>query len=503
MDRQYLQNRIDDYLRKHVDLIERGRRGTDAPDVFPLLRMSVGRVLTNIGVKLDSEVKAIMECALPETRHIYDWLLASQIRGEPWLSRCDPQGRPLKLMKFSTIPQITAEANKAMAKRRGDGFRVPPTSGTEVVHECGDGWTIVRLMTPEALDYEGAQMGHCVGQGGYDHLIEEDPIYSLRDPMGRSHITIEVDAYSKRIAQLKGKQNAAPKIEYTRRLVGWKGLVGLTIDGQECPSGFGLDKRLGLVELGELKSGDVFEGDLWIEWNDKLENPLVLPSGITVIGDVDFRRLWRHSAYRKDQKATPLPNDLTINGKLGIEGMRLDGFNVVADQIVIENSHVKNLGKLVARRIEITDCVFDDDALERSTVKGDLYVKSCRGVAFRDSTTVVGSVSIVDCKAGLSPSPVVWFEDGFRAKGRGALHVDGSFVGFGHSLAVEGDFTVCGDSAVRMPYRLDVYGNLLIEQSEIDHWPETMNVRGLTVEHSARVIHVGRQLSANPSPMSA
>lgn len=477
-------------------MIERGRqRGPETPDVFPLLQMSVGRVLTNIGVKLDSEVKAIMECALPETRHIYDWLLASKIRGEAWLSRCDNQGRPLKLMKFSTIQQITAEANKSMVKRRGDGFRVPPSAGTEVVHDCGDGWTIVRLMTPEALDYEGSQMGHCVGQGSYDHLIQEDPIYSLRDPMGRSHVTIEVDNYIKEIRQFKGKQNQPPKIEYTRRIVGWPGLAALAITQGECPPGFGVDKRFGLVELGALRPGDSFEGDLWIVWDDTLDNPLVLPPHITIKGDVSLRRPWRHSQYARDPRATPLPTGLTVEGTIEIEGMRVDGFNVKAGGVVIENSHIKNLGSITAKRLSITDCVFDEDALTSAVIKGEVTTRACRGVSFTETTSVTGSVSVVECKAGLSPSPVVWFRDGFRLRGQGELSIDSSFVGFGHTISVDGHMSVSG-SGVLMPWCVNITGNMIISESEIDHWPETMNVRGLTVENAVRVKDRRDRLSA-------
>ncbi|MBY3151100.1 hypothetical protein HFO56_01575 [Rhizobium laguerreae] len=487
--RKSFEYRIDKYLKDQIDWIERGRpRPPGSPDLFPLLRICLGRVLTNLAVRHESFTLAVVEASSDDTRHIYDWLLASHLRCESWLSRLDEQGRPLKLMKFGTVMSIVAEANKAMAKRRSDGFRVSASAGTQIVHECGGGWTIVRLTTPEALDYEGSQMGHCVGQGGYDHLIDEDPIYSLRDPMGRSHITIEVDNYSKDIRQLKGKQNQAPKIAYTRRLVGWPGLAGLTITEGECPAGFGVDRRFGLVELGALKPGESFEGDLWIVWNDKLDNPLVLPPNITIKGDVALRRAWRHSQYARDRRATPLPDGLTVEGKIEIEGMLVDGFNVKADAVVIENSHIKRLGTVQARRLAITDSVFDEEALSSAVLHGEIRIKACRGVTFTETTSLAGSVSIVECKAGLSPSPVVWFRDGFRLKGRGELSVDGSFVGFGHEVSVDGHLSITKNSTVSMPYCLDVSGNMIVSDSELSHWPEVLNVRGLTAEKSVQVI---------------
>ncbi|MDE2103047.1 MAG: PcfJ domain-containing protein [Patescibacteria group bacterium] len=65
----------------------------------------------------------------------------------------------------------------------------------EVVYKFDDDWTIQRLTTPEQLQYEGDEMGHCVG--GYEYANHaatgQDQIYSLRDPKGEPHITIEIE----------------------------------------------------------------------------------------------------------------------------------------------------------------------------------------------------------------------------------------------------------------------------------------------------------------------
>jgi hypothetical protein len=111
----------------------------------------------------------------------------------------------------------------------------------------------------EALKYEGDTMGHCVGGYCPDVLEGKSRIYSLRDARGEPHVTVEVNPSSQRvaprheeivsemkssgldlnqldesaydaayeqalqrvkqnrppaIAQIKGKQNAAPKAEY-------------------------------------------------------------------------------------------------------------------------------------------------------------------------------------------------------------------------------------------------------------------------------------------------
>lgn len=65
------------------------------------------------------------------------------------------------------------------------------------------------LWTVRALE-----MRHCIGHGGYDHLLARDGhmFLSLRDQFGRPHRTLEVIA--DKIVQFHGKGNSIPKAEY-------------------------------------------------------------------------------------------------------------------------------------------------------------------------------------------------------------------------------------------------------------------------------------------------
>ena len=80
-------------------------------------------------------------------------------------------------------------------------------AGTKTIMDLGDGFTAVRLLTPEALDKESDYMGHCVGKGGYDEGVKNETIqiYSIRDKNGEPHATFEV--IDKKIVQCKGKSN--------------------------------------------------------------------------------------------------------------------------------------------------------------------------------------------------------------------------------------------------------------------------------------------------------
>lgn len=84
------------------------------------------------------------------------------------------------------------------------------------------GWAWVHLVTAAALDHEGSVQGHCVGDGGYDRHawpggVRPDRwdvdagIWSLRDPDGKSLVTVEIDFDG--IRQAQGPGNARPEPE--------------------------------------------------------------------------------------------------------------------------------------------------------------------------------------------------------------------------------------------------------------------------------------------------
>lgn len=84
----------------------------------------------------------------------------------------------------------------------------------EVVYTFKDGYTIQKLTTKQQLDTEGEVMQHCVGSYCEQVRRGDTVIYSLRDPKGRPHVTIEYDPHSKYVKQIKGKQNDEPAPKY-------------------------------------------------------------------------------------------------------------------------------------------------------------------------------------------------------------------------------------------------------------------------------------------------
>lgn len=79
-------------------------------------------------------------------------------------------------------------ATREPAGDKGTADRIP----------ADDGHAWVRLTTWQALDREGACMGHCVGDGDYDTVVgseelHDDAIWSLRRPDGVSVLTAQVE----------------------------------------------------------------------------------------------------------------------------------------------------------------------------------------------------------------------------------------------------------------------------------------------------------------------
>lgn len=122
-------------------------------------------------------------------------------------------------------------------------------AGGTVVHTTPDGYTIRQLHTPEELAAEGDAMGHCVGSYALDVANGDSMIYSLRDPQGFPHATVEIEPtqyhhpyegitdepyggdqgmeqnepipHSGRVVQIQGKANREPIPEYKQQLAHW------------------------------------------------------------------------------------------------------------------------------------------------------------------------------------------------------------------------------------------------------------------------------------------
>lgn len=461
-------------------------------DVFDLLMASFGRVvakeLRRLGgsdLSRDEKITKVSNFG-QSINHIIDWLVAARMRNEEWLSRVDSEGRPKKLMKLGTIPQIVAEANKALRKRLNDGADLVSSEGAELVHDCGDGYGIFKLTTASALDHEGFEMGHCVGQGAYDHGVADGriAIFSVRDRFGRSHATIEVDLVGQEVNQIKGKQNELPKAEYLRRLIGWLD-PAWSIGKEDLPFGFAVDRSGRLVDLTVLKPGDVFDGDISFRSSDDeadeyrlpIADGVVVKGWLTVTGPDPLNRL---KAGKGDENGilqrVVLPRGLNATGGLDLRYLRLHVEELSIDgSLNFSNCEVSRLPD----RVAVKNCTFKRslfDGAGGTTFDSTVDFYDCHQAKL-ERMVFERSVTVRDCsKNHVAPHGAVTFGDGtvFRS----ILDVRGSEIGFEGTITCENlvRFRYCRE--VYMPDAMTVDGDFYAIESELDRLPPDFEVTG-------------------------
>lgn len=104
----------------------------------------------------------------------------------------------LKRWDFPRAVRETVQRDEARLKKGAKGS----LEGTAPYKQYPDsGYQWVEVKSPEALDREGKVMGHCVGS--YCEQVKEGNsiIYSLRDPKGESHVTVEATPLPKKSAK--------------------------------------------------------------------------------------------------------------------------------------------------------------------------------------------------------------------------------------------------------------------------------------------------------------
>lgn len=127
---------------------------------------------------------------------------------------------------LSRVPYETAvkEGNKLMRQgiKKQHLETIPDQGKAETIFRCTEGFSWINLPA-EALEAESNYMGHCVGQkrwGYYDAVLEKRmEIWSLRDPGGHPHVTIQYTPQGKRIDQIKGKENKGVVERYAKYLI--------------------------------------------------------------------------------------------------------------------------------------------------------------------------------------------------------------------------------------------------------------------------------------------
>jgi len=323
------------------------------------MTISLGRVLSKNSASDDRRRPADTEIY-----HISDWLIAAVRNNEPWLQNVDEQGRPKKLMKFSTVGQIVAEADKAMLKAAQKNREIVLNENDERLYQkLDDGYSIVELLSPEALDRESAYMQHCIGQGAYDHKVgsQHFKYLSLRDHTNKPHATMELMAGENgkwELIQLQGKQNKSPLPSYVKALTPFLKNADLHVSEP-------IQSHIPYI---------IDEDGIWHDIGD-------LPSSLKC---KDFRPLH----FDNDMRTIKMPERLHLERSLELNHKKLLGF---PSSILIDEYQSKK-PKIELKAVEISDCP------ENVEIGGSIRCVRMTFNSAPESITVDGN-----CEIGFTP----------------------------------------------------------------------------------------------------
>lgn len=159
-----------------------------------------------------------------DARHIYDYVTA-YIAQNPGLVTTESHFNKLfnKESGWRGIchraDTFFEEQSKAKKKKSRAEIIAESCSDLEVVRKYTEPeLLLVRLKTPEALDYEGMAAHNCVGGGSYDKLLSQDKsgIYSLRQMSkdGELKPVVTIELKNGEVKQVKGQCNSIVAYEY-------------------------------------------------------------------------------------------------------------------------------------------------------------------------------------------------------------------------------------------------------------------------------------------------
>lgn len=435
---------LDEHHTKIADYID---GLTNDTQVRLLLTYCIGRLM----LKNVKQGKALFHGTgtILEAIHITDWLSAAVINNASWLQNTDEHGRPKKLLKFSNFAQVLQEANKAMLIEAHKSASIRLNEGDEaLVAQLEEGFYVVRLQTPEALDKESGQMQHCIGHGAYDRDLAEgrSAFLSLRDQFGKAHATLEVNKESRRIIQLQGKQNAFPNARYIRLLLPFMKDMRLQTSDIEFSGSMIIDNDYVLHDLFHLPDHSVIKGDVNIEGVAGVK----FPENLHIIGSLDIVECFD----------VQMPKNLVVTENIEIR---------FTDRISAADSIVAG-GKLDAR-----DCTGWPHVASKLEVD-DLFMKDCDVISLPEEFSVKKDVIIQGC-------PIPSIGNLKRFEGNLCL-VKTNVTELPTGLYVGKTLDISDSMINRLPEGLSGCDSITLTRSAVTELPDNLTLINLDISHT-------------------
>lgn len=435
--------------------------------------------------------------------HIVEWLTWSIRADSHWIGRINADGDILKLKKLGSIPVMINEADKSIAKLQEGHFEPESEEDVEPVMALEGGYRMVRLLSPKSLRNETAMTQHCIGLGGYDERVvsPNHAFYSLRDPRGRSHVTMHAMRSGARwqVVEMRGKQNRMAVIKYRRLILpfldrerfDWAGAeahagilvgeddrhypydefpegmkvrdldvshYGTPVDLQRMPK-FSRHLRVGRSEIAAWPSPPIFPGNV-----DLRDNGLFsLPQGMRVAGDLDLSRT---------RFLRSLPEDLEVGGRLILDtskvhvfarSVRFGTLQARGIPIVLPKGYVAQGG------LDLSEDYGQIELCDDLHVKGDLNLSNLAIFSLPEGLVVDGVLDISGTRIRRLPRRVR--VGGLRARSSDLEHLGGL-------RRVAGTVDLSWSPVHTLPSRMRIGGDLDLRGCLVDMVPSGVHVEG-------------------------
>lgn len=379
-----------------------------------------------------------------QVQHVADWIRSAIQDQDAWLSRVDEgskQKKPFRFNDIHTLEDAVREADKDMREKN----RILASKlkldyeGEKTIMEFDNGYRIVQMETPEALDRESVKMGHCIGQGSYDNRQASGShrYLSLRDASNEPHATLEIENASNTIIQCQGKENTTPKPSYLKQVVEYARTAGCRVSANPRSSGL-------ITVRGNIHS--VYD----------------LPENSEITGSLDLH----------DVKVSSLPEGLRVSGDLILNGTAISQLprNLkVGGNLIYDKSSLKEL----------------PDGLE---VSGDIYLRSSQITSIPDDIKVGGDLILwssainslpktlnVKGTIDLKNSQIMQLPDGFHCKGSMDLSRT-RITRLPSNMRVDGDLCLQQSDIQAIPGDISILGDLNLTSTKIEQLPEGLRI---------------------------
>ena len=271
-------------------------------------------------------------------------------------------------------------------------------SDEEIYMQLEDGYCIVKLNSPEALNRDSELLNHNIGERDFKAEQGDSNVkfLSLRDKEGTAHATLQVNKDV--VVEMRGKDHFLPSLEYAKRISPLLNNEKLKFNVEFAKFNYVVDLDGMVHELDNLPEGLTVFGNLDLESSEikslpknmKVSKSLsisdtpveTLPEGLEVGGDL----------FADGTRIKEIPSDLKVAGDMDFSGTYIrnipDDFNAKGD-LNIAYTGIKQLPKNLS-------------------VVGDLDISSTKITSFPECIKVEGEVCVYETDIKSFPESIAW-----------------------------------------------------------------------------------------------